>query len=141
MILVFVIEFRCECVHPVVFQYSVERSCRFSIVMIEEPAEPFVSDDPTWLSSWNALDQPIAQSLMRPLVVIVVHVPRDRSPEVPVTIQFLEHSYLLLQELDLVSLFLVEPSGDGEQHYFDGRCQHRASLRGFQIRLRWMRSG
>ena len=61
------------------------------------------------------------------------------EPEAPVTIQFLEHSYLLLQELDLVSLFLVEPSGDGEQHHFDGRCQHRASLRGFQIRLRWMR--
>ena len=31
---------------PVVFQYSIERSCRFSIVMIEESAEPLASDDP-----------------------------------------------------------------------------------------------
>jgi len=30
---------------PVVFQYSVERSCRFSIVMTEEPAESFASGD------------------------------------------------------------------------------------------------
>jgi len=58
------------------------------------------------------------------------------EPEAPLTIQFLEHSYLLLQELDLLSLVLVEPSGDGEQHHFDGCCQHCASLRGFQIRLR-----
>ena len=29
----------------VVFQYSVERLCRFSIVMIEEPAESFASGD------------------------------------------------------------------------------------------------
>ena len=32
-------------VQDVVFQYSVERSCRFSIVMIEEPAESFASGD------------------------------------------------------------------------------------------------
>ncbi len=31
---------------PVVFQYSIERSCRFSIVMIQESAEPLASDDP-----------------------------------------------------------------------------------------------
>ena len=30
----------------VVFQYSIERSCRFSIVMIQESAEPLASDDP-----------------------------------------------------------------------------------------------
>ena len=57
------------------------------------------------------------------------------EPEAPLTIQFLEHSYLLLQELDLLSLVLVEPSRDGEQHYFDGCRQRWASLRGFQIRL------
>ena len=31
---------------PVLFQNSIERSCRFSIVMIEESAELLTSDDP-----------------------------------------------------------------------------------------------
>ena len=49
--------------------------------MIEESAEPFASGDPACLSFWNALDQPIAQSLVRPLVVVVLDVLRDRSPQ------------------------------------------------------------
>ena len=31
--------------HPVVFQYSAERSRRFSIVMAENPAEPLTASD------------------------------------------------------------------------------------------------
>ena len=65
----------------VVFHYSIERSCRSSIVMIEESAEPLASDDPAWLSFWNALDQPIAETLMGSLAVVVLHVLRDRAPE------------------------------------------------------------
>ena len=64
------------------FQYSIEGSCCFSVVMAEESAESLASDDPARLSFCNALDQPIAQSLMRPLVEIVFHIFRDRSPEV-----------------------------------------------------------
>jgi hypothetical protein len=40
------------------------------MVMIEESAEPLASDDPACLSFWNALDQPIAQTLMGPLAVV-----------------------------------------------------------------------
>ncbi len=31
---------------PVLFQYSIERSCHFAIVVIEDSAEPFASGDP-----------------------------------------------------------------------------------------------
>ncbi len=41
------------------------------------------SDDPACLSFWNALDQPIAQTMMGPLAVVVLHVLRDRSPQMP----------------------------------------------------------
>ena len=67
----------------VVFHYLIERSCRFSIVMIEESAEPLAWDDPAWLSFWNALDQPIAATLMGSLAVVVLHVLRDRAPQMP----------------------------------------------------------
>ncbi len=36
----------CEEGNGVVFHFSIERSCRFSVVMIEESAEPLASDDP-----------------------------------------------------------------------------------------------
>jgi len=49
--------------------------------MIEESAEPLASDDPACLSFWNVLDQPIAQSLMGPLTVVVFNVLRDRTSE------------------------------------------------------------
>ncbi len=32
--------------HRVLFQNSIERSCRFSVIMTEESAEPRPSDDP-----------------------------------------------------------------------------------------------
>ncbi|MCH8151452.1 MAG: hypothetical protein IH830_03650 [Planctomycetes bacterium] len=44
----------------VVCQYSIQRSCRFSIVMIEESAESFTSGDLGGPSFWNPIDQRVA---------------------------------------------------------------------------------
>ncbi len=48
----------------VLFQNSIERSCRFSVVMAEDSAEPFTSGDPPWRQFWNALDQGLAGSFL-----------------------------------------------------------------------------
>ncbi len=40
-------------------QNSIERSCRFSVVMAEDSAESFTSGDLAGSSFWNAVDQPV----------------------------------------------------------------------------------
>ncbi len=69
---------------PVPLQNSVEHLSCFSVLIAEDSAKPFASDDPVWLSFWNALDQPIAQTLMGSFAVVVLHVVGDRAP--PMTV-------------------------------------------------------
>ncbi|MEE8154344.1 MAG: hypothetical protein V3T53_05230 [Phycisphaerales bacterium] len=68
--------------YRVLFQTSIERSCRFSVGMAEGSAESFASCDLTRFAFWNTVDQPITKTLVRSHEAIMLHVLSDRSPEV-----------------------------------------------------------
>ena len=51
-------------------------------IMTEDSTKPLLSDNRACSVLWNPVDQPVVQSLVRSLEVIVLHVLRDRPPEV-----------------------------------------------------------
>jgi hypothetical protein len=53
----------------------------------EDAAQPFASGNRPWGEFWNPIDQPVADTLVAPLQVIMLHVARNRSPQVPLTEQ------------------------------------------------------
>ena len=101
----------------VLFHYSIEQSRRVLIGATEDSTEPLPAGDAPRVRFSNALDHPIAQSLVRPFLVVLLA-------------EFLaEDSILFPQVIDDLLLLLAHPAcaDHGEQL---PRCESHGSRLG-----------